>query len=69
MNHPQHWETADELTTISVCSEGCIHLRVGRAVIKLLPEEFFALAKLANRAAQELQLADLSLAQSSLTGH
>jgi hypothetical protein len=69
MNHPQHWETADELTTISVCSEGCIHLRVGRAVITLLPEEFFAVAKLANRAAQELQLADLSLAQSSLTGH
>jgi hypothetical protein len=69
MNHPQHWETADELTTISVCSEDCIHLRVGRAVLKLLPEEFFALVKLANRAAQELQLADLSLAQSSLTGH
>lgn len=69
MNSPQHWETSDELTTISVCSEGCIHLRVGRAIIKLLPEEFFALAKLANTAIREMQFRELPVGQRPGTGH
>jgi hypothetical protein len=65
----QHWKTSDELTTISACSEGCIHLRVGRAIIKLLPEEFFALTKLANTALREMQLRNLPVGQRSGTGH
>jgi hypothetical protein len=69
MNKARYWETPDELTTIAVCSEGCIHLRVSRAVIKLTREEFFALTKLATTATRERQLAELPLAQPSMTGH
>jgi hypothetical protein len=54
MQTPRYWETPDELMTISVCSEGCVHLRVGRAIIKLVPEEFLALAKLTETAAREI---------------
>ena len=55
MQNARHWETPDELMTISVCSEGCVHLRVGRAIIKLMPEEFFALAKLTETATREIR--------------
>ncbi len=56
MSETRFWETPDELTTISLCAAGCVHLRVGRAVIKLTQEEFFALATLTNQAAQEMRL-------------
>jgi hypothetical protein len=54
MSDARFWETPDELMTISVCSEGCVHLRIGRAVVKMTREEFFSLAKLADKAAREL---------------
>jgi len=54
MSTARTWETPDELSTISVCAEGCFHLRVGRAIIKLTREEFFALTNLANTAARDL---------------
>ncbi len=69
MSSTRYWETPDELLTISVCSEGCIHLRVGRAVIKLMPKEFFALAELTSTAAQEMQFPELPLVQRPVTGH
>jgi hypothetical protein len=69
MNNARHWETPDELMTISVCSEGCVHLRVGRAIIKLVPEEFFALAKLTDTAAREMHGPDCPFMHRPLTGH
>jgi hypothetical protein len=71
MNNARCWETPDELMTISVCTEGCVHLRVGRAIIKLVPEEFFALAKLTETAAREIRNPDYSLMSMprSMTGH
>jgi hypothetical protein len=54
MNGTRYWETTDGLMTISVCSEGCIHLTIGRAVVKMTREEFFSLANLANKAAREI---------------
>lgn len=59
MHDAQYWETPDQLMTLSRCSQGCIHLRVGRAIIKLTQDEFFSLAKLADRAARELSLPKL----------
>lgn len=71
MQNPRYWETPDELMTISVCSEGCVHLRVGRAIIKLVPEEFFALAKLTETAAREIRTPACALTSlpHSTTGH
>lgn len=54
MTTARFWETPDELITISVCAEGCFHLRVGRAIIKLTHEEFLAMTNLATTAARDL---------------
>jgi hypothetical protein len=69
MHDVRYWETADELTTISLCSEGCVHLRIGRAIIKLTREEFLSLSRLTDKAAREMQVPRLSQAPGSLTGH
>lgn len=69
MSHTHYWETADELMTISLCSEGCVHLRVGRAVVKMTREEFVALTKLADKAAREMQFPESVLGQRPVTGH
>jgi len=60
MKQTRYWETSDELMTISVCSEGCLHLRIGRMIIKLTQTEFFALTKLANTATHDLQFSELA---------
>jgi hypothetical protein len=60
MNNARFWETPDELMTISLCSEGCLHLRVGRAIIKLTREEFLALTNLANTAVRDLLFSGLT---------
>lgn len=59
MPQARYWETSDELMTVSVCSEGCMHLRIGRTIIKLTQHEFFALIKLVNIAARDLQFSEL----------
>jgi hypothetical protein len=69
MNHIRGWETSDELMTVSICAEDCLHLRIGRTIIKLTPDEFFILTKLANTVMQDIQRPDLTLAQGSTTGH
>jgi len=56
MSNTRFWETPDELTTISICQEGCVHLRVGRAVIKMTGREFLALAKLADNVARDIHV-------------
>ncbi len=60
MSSARFWETPDEQMTISVCSEGCFHLRVGRAIIKLTREEFLALTTLANTATRDLLFSELT---------
>jgi hypothetical protein len=67
MNNARSWETSDELITISVCAEGCFHLRVGRAIVKLTREEFFAVANLANTAARDLLFSGMTMTVDS--GH
>jgi hypothetical protein len=67
MHGTHFWETQDQLITISLCSEGCIHLRVGRAVIKMKQEEFFSLAKLTDKAAREMHLP--GLIHQPISGH
>jgi hypothetical protein len=69
MHDARYWETADELTTISLCSEGCVHLRVGRAIIKLTREEFLSLSRLTDKASREMQFERLTQAPEALTGH
>lgn len=69
MHDVRYGETADELATISLCSEGCVHLRVGRAIIKLTREEFLAISRLADKAAHEMQFPKLTQAPGDLTGH
>lgn len=69
MNQIRGWETSDELMTVSICAEGCLHLRIGRMIIKLTPDEFFTLTKLTNTVMQDIQRSDLALAQGSATGH
>ena len=49
------WQTPDKRISVSLCSEGCLHVMVGRAVIKMTPEEFFALQAVAAKAAQDLR--------------
>ncbi len=68
MREARFWETKDELITISLCPEGCVHLRVGRAIIKMTREEFGLLAKLAGKALGEMQLGGETF-PSNLTGH
>ncbi len=67
MNNPRFWETTNDQITISLCPEGCIHLMVGRAIIKMTQEEFFSLAKLTNKAAREIQFP--GPIQTSVPGH
>ena len=69
MHDSRYWETADELTTISLCPEGCIHLRIGRAIIKLTREEFFLLSQLTDKAAREMHFPGLPQAPGAVTGH
>ncbi len=49
------WQTPDKRISVSLCSEGCLHVMVGRAIIKMTPEEFFALQAVATQAAQDLR--------------
>lgn len=67
MSSARFWETPDEQMTISICSEGCLHLRVGRAIIKLTREEFLALTNLANTATRDLLFSGLTAPMDS--GH
>ncbi|MEW6296592.1 MAG: hypothetical protein AB1671_02480 [Thermodesulfobacteriota bacterium] len=69
MNGMQYWETPDELMTISLCSEGCVHLRIGRTVVKMTREEFFALADLSSRAGREMRSPEGAMLHRPLTGH
>ena len=69
MNNIRGWETSDELMTVSMCGEGCLHLRIGRTIIKLTRDEFFSLTKLTNTVTHDIQRPDLALAQCSTTGH
>ncbi len=70
MNHIRGWETSDELMTVSICSEGCMHLRIGRTIIKLMTvEEFFALTKLTNTVSHDMQCPEFGLAHCATTGH
>jgi hypothetical protein len=69
MHDARYWETADELATISLCPEGCVHLRVGRAIIKMTREEFLSLRRLTDKAAREMQFPEAVLAQQRDTGH
>lgn len=49
------WQTPDKRITVSLCSEGCLHVMVGRAIIKMTPEEFFSLQAVVAKAAQDLR--------------
>lgn len=69
MHDVRYWETVDELTTISLCPEGCVHLRIGRAIIKLTREEFLSLSRLTHKAAHEMQFPGLIPAPGEITGH
>jgi hypothetical protein len=69
MHDPHYWETADELATISLCPEGCVHLRVGRAIIKMTREEFLSLTRLTDKAAHEMKFPESVLAHQRDTGH
>ena len=52
---PHLWQTSDKRISISLCSEGCLHVMVGRAIIKMTPEEFLALQAVVAKAAQDLR--------------
>lgn len=69
MHDIRYWETADELTTISLCSEGCVHLRIGRTIIKMTREEFLSLTRLTDKAAREMQFPESVLTHQRDTGH
>jgi len=69
VSNARFWETPDELTTISLCAEGCVHLRVGRAVIKLTKDEFLALVKLTDKAAREMRFPEVIPVHPHHTGH
>ncbi len=49
------WQTPDKRISVSSCSEGCLHVMVGRAIIRMTPEEFFALQAVVAKAAQDLR--------------
>lgn len=69
MHETRYWETADELSTISLCSEGCVHLRIGRAIIKMTREEFLLLTQLTDKAAREMQFPEATLTPHTAIGH
>ena len=69
MNKPGFWQSRDQQISISQCSEGCIHLVVGRAIIKMTQEEFFTLAKLTDTANQEIAFPDPASGPVSEVGH
>jgi len=69
MNKPGFWQSRDQQISISQCSEGCIHLVVGRAIIKMTQEEFFVLAKLTDTANQEIAFPDPASGSVSEVGH
>ena len=69
MHDVRYWETADELATISLCPEGCVHLRVGRAIIKMTREEFLSLIRLTDKAASEMQFPEAALTLQKHMGH
>lgn len=69
MNKPGFWQSRDQQISISQCSEGCIHLVVGRAIIKMTQEEFFVLAKLTDTANQEIAFPDPAPGSVSEVGH
>lgn len=50
VNRTGFWHTGDRQIGISHCPEGCIHLVVGRASVKMTREEFLVLAKLTDTA-------------------
>lgn len=52
----QHWETVDASITISLCPEGCLHLRIGRTITKLTQEEFAAFADLVHKADRGMRM-------------
>lgn len=54
------WQTPNKNISISLCSEGCLHVVVGRAIIKMTPDEFFALHALTSKAARDLQRPQLA---------
>ncbi len=49
------WQSKDQKISVSLCSEGCLHVMVGRAVIKMTPDEFFSLQNVAYLAAADLR--------------
>ena len=55
MHDSQVWQTPNKNISISLCSEGCLHVVVGRAIIKMTPDEFFALQALTSKAARDMQ--------------
>ena len=69
MNHIRGWETSDELMTVSICSEGCMHLRIGRTIVKLTIDEFRSLTKLTNTVTHDMQHSEFGLAYGTTTGH
>ena len=69
MNQIRGWETSDELMTVSICSEGCMHLRIGRTIVKLTMDEFRALTKLTNTVTQDMQRPEFGLAHGATIGH
>jgi hypothetical protein len=69
MNKERLWRIKDDMITISQCSEGCIHLMVGRAVIKMTQEEFLALAKLTDAAIGEISFLEPVSMPMSEFGH
>ena len=63
------WQTQDQKISISQCSEGCIHLVVGRAIIKMTREEFLVLAKLTDTANREISFPEPVSVPVSEVGH
>lgn len=55
MYDSQVWQTPNKNISISLCSEGCLHVVVGRAIIKMTPDEFFALQALTSKAARDMR--------------
>lgn len=55
MYDSQIWQTPNKNISISLCSEGCLHVVVGRAIIKMTPDEFFALQALTSKAARDMR--------------
>lgn len=69
MNKEGFWQTRDQKISISQCPEGCIHLVVGRTIIKMTREEFLVLAKLTDTANREIAFPELGSIPVSEVGH